>query len=102
MTVERIRYFIGLSNNYGVISHEKQQDLINIISKYYAGFTVYETKGYWNAIEEPSLVIEIIHTEGTKNNMHKLEPELKEWLKETQQAAVLRIIDYVIADIIEV
>ena len=35
----------------------------NMISEYFGGFTIYKTRGYWNAKPEKSVIIEIITDE---------------------------------------
>lgn len=45
---------------YRILTEDKNRDrVINYVSKYFKGFTVFTALGYWQGKQEPSLIIEI-------------------------------------------
>ena len=100
--VKRVRYYIGTSDKTGKPLNELEiRELTHIINKYFIGFTVYDARGYWNGISENTKIVEIILVDYLEDNIKKLETELKEWLKETNQECILKIIDTIETQLLE-
>ena len=63
------------------------KEIENIISKFFKGFTLFKSVGYWDGIKEKSLCLEIA-TE-TKNDLTKLKEIAKQINKVNKQNCCL-------------
>jgi len=96
MSVIMIMYtlYIGSNNITGVLEKEKA---IEIIAKYFDGFSCYEIDGYWQGKAEKTLKVEIIDTMGLSVKITELAQELK---KELTQDSILVTVSDIISNFI--
>lgn len=79
-----IKYYIYIGSNNETHKLEASRS-IDIISRYFEGFTAYEVIGYWRGSKENTLKVEVASDEGS-TKVIRLCKELK---KELQQEAIL-------------
>jgi len=62
---------------YRIFTERKNEEEIEkIVSKYYEGFTLIKSEGFWRLIKENSLIIEIV-TEDSDKLINDLAKEIK-------------------------
>lgn len=72
---------------YKIYTEDKNINKVkNIISGFFAGFTIYKGNGYWQGINEKSLIIEI---NGSKKDFKKIKTISEKIKKTNKQEAVL-------------
>ena len=75
--------YIGSNNTTKIVEECKAKDIIN---KYFDGYTIIKTQGFWQGIPENSIIIELLEEENTADTIYKMITELRE---ELQQNSIL-------------
>lgn len=62
-----------------IYTENKNKDrVVDLVKKYFSGFTVFEATGVWQSMGEKSLVLEIIHHDPLWKDFESLCQEIKE------------------------
>lgn len=80
-------YYVGANNQTGELESKK---IIEIVSRYFEGFTAFEVVGYWKGNQERTLKIEVI-TEAPAPKLAEIGKELK--AKLNQESVLLEIVE---------
>ena len=98
--VKKVSYYIGLSDKEGNKLTDKQtSELFARLNKHLQGYTIHEAHGAWKGTYERSLIIEVLLFE--ELDLKALEQDLIEWLKETNQEAIMKTVEQVKASFLE-
>lgn len=75
---------------YRIFTENKNKAKVeSIVAEHFPGFTIYEADGYWNGMEEKSLVIEIM-TDRPLGRIHDIASAIK--LVNKQEAVLVQAI----------
>ncbi len=86
--MQKAYIYIGSNNDTKILESDKA---IDIITKFFDGFSTYEIIGFWKGQKEKTLKVEIVVSENDNAKVVKLCKELKTELQ--QEAIMLEIIN---------